>query len=207
MLPHVVRNLAPAAGTFSYSNSGYVLLGLVIEALAGTSYYDFVQKHVFAPAGMVETGFPVRGETPGLARPYEPELDAGAVRRGVFRPVALGARGSSAGGAVTTVDDLLRFADALEKGVLLDAAHRELLIRGHVPYGAAKDVWYGYGTIIDRSRGVQSWGHGGMAPGTQFEFRVYPDRGTTVVVMSNYNTIAGPELASALDHLARNPGP
>lgn len=50
-----------------------------------------------------------------------------------------------------------------------------------------------------------SWGHGGMAPGTQFELKVYPERDAVVVVMSNYNTIAGPEMASALDHLVRNP--
>jgi hypothetical protein len=49
-----------------------------------------------------------------------------------------------------------------------------------------------------------SWGHGGMARGTQFELKVYPERDAVLVVMSNYNTIAGPELASALDHLVRN---
>jgi CubicO group peptidase (beta-lactamase class C family) len=181
-----------------------VLLGLVIEAVSGASYYDFVRKGVLEPAGMTATGFPVRGDgTAGVAIAYEPEMDAGAVKRGVYLPVALGARGSSAGGASTTADDMVRFAGALGGGVLLDKAHLELLTHGHVPY-AGPDSWYGYGTIVDASRGVRSYGHAGSAPGTQFDLRIYPERDTVVVVMSNYNTIAGPEVASALDHLVRN---
>jgi CubicO group peptidase (beta-lactamase class C family) len=206
MLPFVLAHLgASPAGEFSYSNSGYVLLGLVIEAVSGTSYYDYVRKSVFEPAGMASTGFPVRTDaTPDEALPYEPEMDAGAVKPGVYVPVTLGARGSSAGGASTTADDLLRFVDALRKGVLLDPAHLELMTRGHVRYGGA-DSWYGYGTIVEKDRGVLSWGHGGMARGTQFELKVYPERDAVMLVLSNYNTIAGPEMASALDHLVRNP--
>jgi D-alanyl-D-alanine carboxypeptidase len=209
MLPFVLKHLgASAPGTFSYSNSGYVLLGLVIEAVSGASYYDYVRKHVLGPAGMSATGYPLRGDaTPDVALPYEPAMDAGAVKPGVYVPAVLGARGSSAGGASSTVDDLLRFVDALRGGKLLDAARLELLTRGHVPYGERKDAWYGYGTIVERERGVLSWGHGGMAPGTYFELKVYPERDTVMIVMSNYNTIAGPETASALDHLIRNPAP
>lgn len=206
MLPFVLAHLGESPpGEFSYSNSGYVLLGLVVEAVSGTSYYDYVRKNVFEPAGMASTGFPVRRDArPDEALPYEPEMDAGAVKPGVYVPVTLGARGSSAGGASTTADDLLRFVDALRKGVLLDPAHLDLMTRGHVRYGGP-DSWYGYGTIVEKDRGVSSWGHGGMARGTQFELKVYPERDAVVLVMSNYNTIAGPELASALDHLVRNP--
>lgn len=206
MLPFVLGHLGEQpAGEFSYSNSGYVLLGLVIEAVSGTGYYDYVRTHVLEPAGMASTGFPARTDaTPDRALPYEPEMDAGAVKPGVYVPVTLGARGSSAGGASTTVDDLLRFVDALRGGVLLDAAHLDLMTRGHVRYGGP-DSWYGYGTIVEKDRGVLSWGHGGMARGTQFELKVYPERDAVLVVMSNYNTIAGPEMASALDHLVRNP--
>jgi CubicO group peptidase (beta-lactamase class C family) len=205
MLPFVMTHLgASPVGQFSYSNSGFVLLGLVIEAASRMTYYDYVRKHVFDPAGMSATGFPLRSDrVPDLAIPYEPQMDAGAVEPGVYVPATLGARGSSAGGAFTTADDLLRFADALQRGRLLDRTHLELMTRGHVPYGGP-DGWYGYGTIIEKSRAVVSYGHGGMAPGTQFELRIYPERDTVLVVMSNYNTIAGPEIASALDHLIRS---
>jgi CubicO group peptidase (beta-lactamase class C family) len=205
LLPFVLPHLgASTPGAFSYSNSGYVLLGLVVEAITGRSYYDYVRDNVLVPAGMTATGYPVRGDgTPGVALAYEPEMDAGAVKRGVYLPAALGARGSSAGGASTTADDLVRFAKALRGGVLLDQAHLQRLTLSHVPY-AGPDSWYGYGVVIEKSRGVFSYGHGGTAPGTQFELRIYPELDSVLVVMSNYNTIAGPEVASALDHLVRN---
>lgn len=200
MLPFVLNHLgASPPGEFSYSNSGYILLGLVIEAVSGQSYYDYVHQHILKPAGMLATGFPMRGE-PGSdqALPYNPEMDAGMVKPGVYVPVTLGARGTSAGGASTTLDDLLRFADALRSGALLDKAHLELMTRAHVPFGGQ---WYGYGLILDRKGGVSSYGHGGTARGTHFEFRIFPDLDTVMIVMSNYNTIAGNEIASALDDL------
>ena len=52
---------------------------------------------------------------------------------------------------------------------------------------------------------MQSGGHGGMAPGRQFELKVYPERDAVTAVMSSHNTIAGPAMASALDYLVRNP--
>ena len=205
MLPFVLPHLDQSPpGTFSYSNSGFVLLGLVVEAVSGMSYYDYVKARITDPADMTATGFPTRGDAvPDTALPYEPELEAGAVKPGVYLPVTLGARGSSAGGASTTVDDLVKFADALQRGTLLDRAHLALLSAHHVPYGPA-DMWYGYGAIVDERRGVRAFGHGGQAPGTTFDLRIYPDQQTVMVVMSNYNTIAGPELASALDHLIRH---
>ncbi len=205
MLPFVLRHLGETpSGTFSYANSGFILLGLVVEAVSGQSFYDYVQQHIFAPAGMRSTGFPVRGDgSPDLAVPYLPVLVAGAVEKGKYEPVELGARGTSAGGAVTTADDLLRFADALKGGLLLGPSHLRLLMEGQVPY-AGKDSWYGCGTIVESKRGVRSYGHGGMARGTQFELRIYPDLDTVLIVMSNYDTIAGPEMAAALDGLITN---
>jgi hypothetical protein len=57
--------------------------------------------------------------------------------------------------------------------------------------------------IIDARDGTVAYGHGGTAPGTQFEFKIFPDRDAVMVVLSNYNTIAPSELASALDGMIR----
>jgi len=208
MLPFVLRHLGDTpAGEFSYSNSGFVLLGLVIEAVSGKSFYDYVQERIFAPAGMKSTGYPVRSAAAaGIAIPYEPEMQAGAVKPGGYVPARLNARGTSAGGASTTADDLVAFAAGLRNGVLLDKAHFDLMIAPHVPYGG-KDSSYGYGTILEKSKGVLSFGHGGNAPGTQFEFKIYPEIDTVLLVMSNYNTIAPHEMASAIDHIIRNEAP
>ena len=201
MLPFVVKHLGDQpAGGFSYSNSGFILLGLVVEAVSGQNYYDYVRDHIFVPAGMSATGYPRRSEAAkDLASPYNPQMDAGAVKIGSYLPVRLGARGTAAGGASTSVDDMLRFADALAAGKLLDKSQLELFRQPHVSDGAGQS--YGYGTEVVKKDGVLSYGHGGSAPGTQFEFRIYPELDAVLVVMSNYNTIAGPELASALDRL------
>lgn len=100
------------------------------------------------------------------------------------------------------VDDLLRFADALSAGKLLDPAHLALLTQAHVSQGPP-DSAYGYGTFVETKNGVRSFGHGGRAPGVQFEFKIYPQLDTVLIVMSNYDTIAGPELATSLDGLIR----
>lgn len=206
MLPFVLKHLdASPRGTFSYSNSGYLLLGLVVEAVSGKSYYDYVRQHVLAPAGMTQTGFPLSTErSPIAAHPYVPALEAGAVKPGVYVPVAVdGGRGTSAGGASTTVDDMLRFADALASGRLLDRTHLDLLTKARVPTGQP-DASYGCGASVDTSRGVTSYGHGGRTRGTHFDLRIYPELDTVLVVLSNYDTIAGPEISSALDHVIRN---
>jgi CubicO group peptidase (beta-lactamase class C family) len=203
MLPFVLRHLGESPpGEFSYSNSGFILLGLVVEAVSGESFYDYVREHIFEPAGMTATGFPLRSEAgKDLAVPYEPEMEAGATKIGSYLPARLNARGTSAGGAATTADDLLRFAEALLGGRLLDKAHADLLRRPHVPYG---EQAYGYGTIVETKDRVLSFGHGGIAPGTHCEFKIYPQLNTVMVVLSNYNTIGGPEMANALDTLIRN---
>jgi CubicO group peptidase (beta-lactamase class C family) len=208
MLPFVLNHLGDSpAGTFAYSNSGFILLGLVVEAVSGMSYSDYVQKHIFAPAGMTATGYPLRSRhDKNVALPYEPAMSAGAVKPGVYLPAELGERGTAAGGASTTGEDMLRFAAALQDGRLLDKAHHELMLQPREPF-AGKDSWYGDGVIIEKKRGVLSYGHGGMGPGTQFEFKIYPGLDTAMVVMSNYNTIAAPEIASALDDLIRNGKP
>jgi D-alanyl-D-alanine carboxypeptidase len=206
MIPHVLRHLGDTPhGEYSYSNSGYVLLGLVIEATSGLGYHDYVARRILAPAGMTATGYPSRREMgPHDALPYLPEMEAGAVKPGSYRPVSLGARGSAAGGGATTIDDLLRFAKALTDDTLLDARHRALLSAKHAAMGESGEQWYGYGTIVEERGGVVSFGHGGTARGTQFEFRVYPSLDTVMIVMSNYDTIAPDELRRAADTLIRN---
>lgn len=208
LLPHVVRHLrATPFGEYSYSNSGYAILGAVVEAVSGETFFEYVRKCVFEPAGMGATGYPLRSKREaGVAGAYIPEWQAGAVRPGVYLPAALGERGSAAGGAATTADDVVAFVRALAGGKLLDPAWFRRMIEPQVADGTATDAWHGLGPAIDKERGVLSWGHGGSGPGTQFELRVYPERDVVMVVMSNYDTIAAHELAGAIDDIVRGGG-
>jgi len=105
----------------SYSNAGYLVLGLVIEKLTGKSYYDAVRARVFERAGMSDTeSWPVDAVVPNRAVGYTRNGDAAepsqTLRSNVER---LPGRGSSAGGGYSTAADLARFAAALVGGRLL----------------------------------------------------------------------------------------
>lgn len=93
-----------------YSNGGYVVLGLVIEKITGMSYYDYVRKNVFEPAGMSDTGSYEMDKLPANTA-FGYELGGEGRKR---NDRTLPARGSSAGGGYSTAADLLKFANALK---------------------------------------------------------------------------------------------
>ena len=105
----------------SYSNAGYVVLGLIVEKVSGQPYHDYVREHIFAPAGMKDTDsypadLPIENVAMGYTRESGPEL-----RENIYsRP----ARGSSAGGGYSTAEDLVRYAKALRDGKLGKAGTR-----------------------------------------------------------------------------------
>lgn len=100
-----------------YSNYGYVVLGAIVEAVSGENYFDYIQKHVFEPAGMSGSGFfELTQIVPDLAISHTKES-------GEWREAPrLNARGMSAGGSYSTARDLLNFDRALRTKKLVDAA-------------------------------------------------------------------------------------
>ena len=95
----------------AYSNAGYVVLGLIIEKLSGQTYRDYVQKNVFAPAGMKNSGFwAVDENVSNRATGYTKRGPDGPLEKRASNQATLPGRPSSAGGAYATAADLLRFA-------------------------------------------------------------------------------------------------
>ena len=106
-----------------YSNYGYIVLGAIIEAVSGESYYDYVQRHVFDPAGMKSSGFFEADRiVPDVAIGHTKILPGGRpgteLRENVLR---LPVRGASDGGSHSTVRDLFLFDRALRQHKLADA--------------------------------------------------------------------------------------
>lgn len=210
LLAHVVRRFGSPrpGGAYRYSNSNFALLGVIIERVTGESFYDVVDREVFRRAGMTRTNYPVGGESTRDAVGYNPVYDAGRVSLDRREPVMAGevggrGRASAAGGASTTVDDVLAFEAAMRAGRVVRpetfAAMTTLRSRAEdIP-----DYGYGYGYEVDARSGFASWGHGGSAPGAQMRYRHFPSLGVTYVILSNFNTIAPDELAKLLDRLAQ----
>ncbi|MDX2044528.1 MAG: serine hydrolase [Acidobacteriota bacterium] len=143
----------------AYSNGGYVVLGAIIEKVTGQSYYDYVREHIFKPAGMTNTdSFFSDAKTPNLAEGYRDNDNGGRVNNVDTRP----ARGSSAGGGYSTIEDLLKYSTALLSNKLLSAAASKRIIGGGI-------------------------GIAGGAPGINSELEIDPASGYTIVVMGNYD--------------------
>lgn len=171
----------PPGERFSYSNSGFILLGRIVEKASGQDYYDYVREHVFRPAGMTQSGF-LRMDVPNhnVASGYADGPD-GTRRDNIF---ALGLRGSPAGGAYATAGDMDRFARALMDGRLVSPATRERMWTG-VTSNSEDGTSYGYGASVARYAGRKVVGHGGGWKGITDRFEFYPELGITVTILGN----------------------
>ena len=175
---------------WKYSNYGFLLLGVIVEKVSGQSYYDYVRDHIFKPAGMTATASEpenqvVAGRSVGYMRPdgsgWQPNTET------------LPYRGTSAGGGYSTVEDLLKFATALQTNKLLNPQHTEMLTMGTVetPYGDK----YAYGFQEATVNGTRCFGHGGGAPGMNGELKICPGPGYVIAVLANLDPAAATRVA------------
>lgn len=171
----------------SYSNYGFVLLGAIIEKISGLSYYEYVDVHIFAPAGMTNSGFlPEDVAVAGRSIGYTTE--DGAL---VTNKDSLPYRGTAAGGGYSTVKDMLKFANALQSRKLVPQA---LLDQASTPQN--EGGWYGYGFQTRGKAEMANFGHSGGAPGMNADFRIYPQSGVVIVALSNRDGPYAESLAS-----------
>ena len=185
----------PPDSKAEYSNYGFILLGAVIEHVTNGSYYDYVQQHVFEPAGMTATGFPDHDHLGGVAVGYTTFY--GDVSRKVANTKVLPWRGASAGGGVSSANDMLRFLNALKDGKLLSPPMFKIATT------AGATSWYGMGFVVNPDQ--RSWGHGGNSYGMDVAAHYYGNIDTAFVCLAtrdmvcnrlifawNYRTV-GPE--------------
>ena len=184
----------------SYSNSGYVVLGAIIERLSGLSYREYLQRHIFGPAGMSRTS--LDGDTP-RATPMTRRRPGGEPADGRPRPAPLigSAHGSPAGGAVSTVGDLFRFMEALRTHRLVRAETTELMWQPHhvskqSDSGTGRTS-YGYGFNRADVGGSRFVGHGGGMLGANAQIEMQPETGRLTIALSNYDPPVATELVQA----------
>ncbi|UWZ86630.1 serine hydrolase [Occallatibacter riparius] len=195
--PHAVENAireyadkplvnAPGA-TLRYSNSGYVLLGRVIEKVSGKPYDEYITENILKPAGMTHTGMdPTREPKANLANGYR--WDGEEVVNAPFSQPDY----SPAGGLMSTVDDMYRFDRALKAGTLFSKAIMEKAWgsygRWTAPPPIPMEADYGYGWMTGNDFGHKWVGHGGWVNGFVSEFNRYPDDDMVVIVLWNFET-------------------
>lgn len=174
---------------FRYSNYGFVLLGAIIERVSGMSYYDYVDQHIFKPAGMRATdSLPKTMKRPDRAIAYTKRNGAWVENDG------LPYRGTGAGGGYSTVGDLLKFAQALEAGKLISLKSLHEATEVQTPPG--NDRAYGYGFGPEGEGALRSYGHGGGTLGVNGQLRIFPELGVVVVGLSNLDPPAAERMVT-----------
>jgi D-alanyl-D-alanine carboxypeptidase len=165
----------------NYSNAGYVLLGRIIENVSHEGYFDYIQRHVFTPADMHDSGFDRLDDV-------TPKLAVGYFREGVFSNdwkadwMKLGIKGSPAGGGYSTTTDLLRFASALREGKLVKPATLAKMFDDEVPAGPGA---YAAGFGDRSSHGDHVRGHAGGIEGTTANLQMVWSANAAIALTSN----------------------
>lgn len=176
---------------FKYSNTGYVLLGWIIEVASGQSYETFLRENIFQPLGMNDSG--CDSNTAVI-----PQRAAGYVLgpRGPANAAYLDMHGPFAAGAIySTPADLLRWTQALFGGKVLSAASLEQMTT------PVKNN-YAFGLDVRTTKGRKVISHNGGIDGFNAQLSYYPESRTTIVALAN---VEGPdvfELAAQLAALA-----
>ncbi|HEV2380415.1 MAG TPA: serine hydrolase [Terriglobia bacterium] len=176
---------------WSYSNSGYALLGYLIEKISDESYAQFVQQNIFKPLGMDESGYDSNSAIiPDRASGYVPGPD-GFTNAGYINMTVP----FSAGGLYSTTGDLLRWEQGLFGGKLLSPASLKEMT---TPFKHD----YAFGLVVHKVNGHELIDHGGGIEGFNTMLAYYPDDKLTVVVLANLNGSAPEEIAQDLATLA-----
>jgi CubicO group peptidase (beta-lactamase class C family) len=176
---------------FSYSNSGYVLLGYLIEKITGASYEKFLQENIFTPIGMKDSGYDsstaiierrASGYAPSPAGPVNAEYVHMSVPHG-------------AGALYSTTQDLLEWQLALYGGKVLKP---ESFAKMTTPF---KDD-YAFGLIVRTTDGRKQMWHNGGIQGFNSSMAWYPESKTTIVVLANLNGQAVDQMQQLLAGVA-----
>ena len=165
---------------FAYNNSGYFLLGAIIEKVSGQSYAKFVEERIFAPLNMRYTGYE------GQERDLTLRAAGHSKEKGNFAPAPSLSMSQpyAAGALVSTVDDLAKWDAAIASGKLLKASS---WAQAFTPYKLAdgKSTGYGYGWQVGKVRGATEIAHGGGINGfSTYALRV-PEQKLFVALLTN----------------------
>jgi len=177
----------PPGSKFRYSNTGYVLLGMMIEKVSGKTYANYLADAFFKPLGLSHTAYDdfadvVANRASGYWQPAGPFENAR-----LMTPEA-----SDASGALrSTADDLLAWDQALHTGKLLSPASFKAMFDD-------EGRGYGLGSFVETRHGHKLWDHGGNVPGFCSAFEYYPDDGVTVIVLDNIEGQDAEKLAKEL---------
>lgn len=177
----------PPGERWEYSNTGYILLGMIIESLTGKAYSTFLSERIFRPLGMKNTTYlEPPGKSNNRAIGYDWMEDA-------FRPSPYFSGGFSAGGLLSTVSDMAKWDAALNTEKLMkQKTLKQMFMPAKLSDGKlvsfdfrGEPSSYGFGWFLTSYRGHRMATHGGVISGFSSQIMRFTDDKITIIVNSN----------------------
>jgi CubicO group peptidase (beta-lactamase class C family) len=197
-----------APGTkWEYSNSGYVLLGVIVAKISGRPFGKFLRERIFAPLKMADTVVYQKGKNTVPNRAYGHSKDAAG-----FKETDQSSTSATLGdgGIYSNVEDLSKWDNALRNHTLLSAEEMQPALEPAKFGGAANvvlpddaptalrgvPVEYGFGWFLDPYKGHARMWHYGDTMGFKTAIQRFPNDGLTIIVLSNRNDLDPGALAT-----------
>jgi CubicO group peptidase (beta-lactamase class C family) len=174
--------VAPSGEKFHYSNPGYYLLGMIIEAVAEMPFGEFLRRNIFDRAGMEDTGVD-DPEKIILRRAQGYRWRGNELGRAAFTDAR---NFYPQGGLYSTTTDLLCWMNALKSGKILSRDSFQKMMSQQIVVNAEKEIFYGYGMHALQRNGRKAIGHGGSHWGYRSHWEWYPEEDLLAVMLSNY---------------------
>lgn len=171
----------PAGERFQYNNTGFVVLGLIIEKLTGKSFDDYLQMNIFEPCGMLDTGYYELDRLPAkCANAYIFDEQGKDYYTNIY---SVDVKGTGAGGAFTTVIDINKFWHNLQGGKLISG---EMLKQMLSVQSNDESDYYGYGIWLNKTEeNTYSPYFQGYDPGVSFVSGYDKSTRTQITIVSN----------------------
>jgi len=188
----------PTGTKWEYSNSGYVVLAMVVEKISGKPFGEFLQERIFRPLKMIDTLAYERGKNTVSHRAYGFTKKDNAWRETDQSPTSatLGD-----GGIYASLDDLEKWDHALREHTLLSAAEMAPALTpvrfndGPAKFPDGTDVSYGFGWFLYDYKGHKRMWHNGETVGFKTTIQRFPEDKLTVIVLANRTDIDPEQMA------------
>ncbi|MGB1207270.1 MAG: serine hydrolase domain-containing protein [Chitinophagales bacterium] len=173
---------------FTYNNTGYWLLGQIVEKVSGESLEAFSKKQIFTPLGMKSTSYEY-SKNKNLATGYHTFGRNEAPKVVDIRSKAIGD-----GGVYSTTEDMAKWTNEMCSQKIFGSAFWKLMLsKGTL--NNSEELDYGAGIFVKKDYGNTIYSHGGLVPGYFSMFRAYPKNNVSVIVLTNHTMLDATQIS------------